>query len=206
MIWNTRSHQLALSAAVLAACTGPAVPLESYVSESARSACTLLFECCETTRFETIAECEAAMAADLAPGQAIVDASISAGRMRYDGAAARSCLDQSTCDSTPSACSEVLVPLVAEDGECTNSSECISGNCVATAEGSVCRPLPGDGDPCTTACAAGFYCDVFAAAPTCQPSRAAGEACDSSIQCASVSCADGLCVALETPAICRLDG
>lgn len=196
----------AASAALLAACAPAPVPYETYMQESARSTCALLFECCEVSRFETVAECEAQIATELEAGLTLVNASVDAGRIRYDGDAARTCFDGTTCTEGPDACTAILVPLVEDGGECANSAECISRNCVIGAAGGTCQGTPGEGEACTTACASGLYCDVLNPPSTCMPQRAPGQTCESALQCASLACTDGICEAPVSPAICRLDG
>lgn len=65
----------------------------------------------------------------------------------------------------------------------------------------LCRPLPAQGEPCPAGlCSPGAYCD---AAAVCRPSKAAGQRCTSSHECASEQCVEGQCVESTLP-ICIL--
>jgi hypothetical protein len=124
-----------------------------------------------------------------------------AGRLKYDGDAARGCID-AAANLSCSAYSMLsghesivcekpfLIPLVADGGGCTQDYECISANCEgATVQpggpntDGMCKPLPTAGQSCTSSCAQGLYCSG-----TCKPLLANGTQCTGSNQCASNYC------------------
>jgi hypothetical protein len=112
------------------------VPLAQYVALMARVECARLFRCAASGQqtqlrvvFGTYERCvahddELPNASYYARQQRVV----AMGTRRYDGAAARRCLDAlraGVCASpAPSACDEVLVGTVAEGGECRHPEQC----------------------------------------------------------------------------------
>jgi hypothetical protein len=86
-------------------------------------------------------------------------ASISAGRMRYDGAKAYQCRQlglaaQLDAGSVPQVCAEILVGLVSPGGACATSDECFDGG--------FCQPAARDSclGTCVARLATGTACEV----------------------------------------------
>lgn len=99
---------------------------------------------------------------------------------------ARSCEEHSKGASLEPVCPAFIKPKVADGGACPESFVCVSGNCVKPSgvEEGACQPMPGVGEPCDDACAAGHYCD----AGTCAPQGAIGAGC-----AFNDACAEGVC-------------
>lgn len=120
---------------------------------------------------------------------------IAAGRMRFDGAAARACFDQlgSTCALSGGACDEVFVGLVPVDGGCYYhpSDECAAGaSCVSGGScPSRCRAKAGAGVFVTNSnqCLDGLYGRIQSTDAgfgfICEPRAAAGGRCTGSNEC-----------------------
>ena len=153
--------------------------------------------------------CRAAASADLSA----LEQGVEAGRIRYDGEAARECLDalaEASCDTTtasarktPGACDEAIVGTVADGGACYNSNECVSGSCnepdtcnMACCAGT-CDPTVVEvaiGQSCANApCVEDAFCNDQ---DVCAALLAANAACQSDTQCGyGLMCANDVCVA-----------
>ena len=136
---------------------------------------------------------------------------VDAGRVAYDGEAARACLDAlegASCDTTtegarvePAACAQALAGTVADGGTCFDDLECISDSCDVPDCGMAC--CQGTCDPTVAEAALGQSCanarcadDAF-----CNPQRvcaallAAGTPCDGDDECAyGLACSGEVCV------------
>lgn len=202
----------------------PAAPiaLENLSQELAQSYCELAFSCCtameQTELFKdfpmppkTAEECTTTFK-DLYDTLVLGDAkaSVDAGRVKYDGALAASCLAKvdGQCSAlgdegisqTDEACNAVFVGLVPDGGECTSSQDCagtdsycpipqgaMTGKCEAPAK---------EGEPCPNFnCAAGLVCDFGAMNSVCIKPLADGQMCTSDFSCVSEYCdsAGGTC-------------
>lgn len=127
---------------------------------------------------------------------------IDQGTLAYDANQAATCLSsfQSlSCDPTalsgaPAGCDATFTGLVADGGACSLDEECHSGStCVTSGTGcGVCTRTPAIGQPCTSACARGAYCN----GGTCAAQVAAGGACTAPGACVvGTSCTSGTCQA-----------
>ncbi|CAN5423122.1 hypothetical protein BH11MYX1_BH11MYX1_00360 [soil metagenome] len=221
-------HKFLLVVAIAGGCSdpgsgasGPPVPLSDFAVKFSSSTCGKAFECCTTaeitaqygTQITTEANCDTQISGLLSGFQVpAYQASITAGRLEYDAAAAGNCLaliDSLSCAdysnkmmmaSVPG-CSDFLIPKVANGGACAQSYECTSDNCMGAnssppTDGS-CMPVPAIGQACEFKCASGAYCK----GTTCAAAKADGETCNDNTQCASDHC-DTTCM----PAVATCDG
>jgi hypothetical protein len=197
---------------------GAPVPLTDFAAKFSASTCGKAFECCTTaeiahqygTSITTEANCDSTISGLLGSLQVpAYQASITAGRLTYDAAAAGDCLaliDSLSCAAYSNAmtmssvpgCSQFLIPNVANGGACSKSYECTSGNCMGAnsappTDGS-CTPVPAIGQACEFSCAAGAYCQ----GTTCAAAKANGETCNDDSQCASDHCATTCMAAVPT--------
>jgi hypothetical protein len=212
-----------LFVAQAAACGGGGnVTLENLGSHLASTACGKIFTCCTDAEImqqfdgltimgqpiTTRTQCEQ-VANGFIGGLFVsqLQASITAGRARYDSDAAGDCIasvDALSCadyaaqragnDLLP--CRDFIIALVAEGGACTQDYECTTGACEAAASGTgdgACRPRPGLGQACTTDCATGLYCgyDMTTGHELCQAPKADGASCQLDEECTSDDCGEG---------------
>lgn len=129
-------------------------------------------------------------------------AAIDAGKVKYDGKAARTCVDaiaKESCDTTdldgrspPEACDHIVTGTLGDGASCVLSSECISQRCAipicqvaccaGTCDGGTAPTRAKLGDACTNLpCVDGAFCDITAG--TCVALHAQGDACSGSYQC-----------------------
>lgn len=169
-----------LALIVLAGCSSGVDP-DQFQADAVTIACEKAFECCDAAELPiefaalgasptTIAECEEVLRRRYT-GQGI-EGSVEAGRVAYDEASARTCLDEiraMTCDeqrggvadiaSVSGACGSALMPLVAAGGICTHDYECATGWCDTGGIGDgTCEAAPQAGEPCEVRCALGLRC------------------------------------------------
>lgn len=169
-------------AEVIPATLAASVPVEQYVEVMGRVSCARLFQCAggnqEAQLRAVFGAYERCVAHDDELGVATYHARqvrlAAMGLRRYDGAAARRCLDalrSGLCATPePAACGEVFAGTVAEGGECRLADQCAGdaycaqrgpdgryvcpGRC--TARGAVGAPCPsGDAGACSQRGAAG---------------------------------------------------
>ena len=223
-----RLTSLLASLGLATACTSP-IPMEALPREAALASCALVFDCCaEGERHgyadESTCVTEREMSGAITPQ---LQASLDAGRVRYDGGAAADCLAVAACDITAAAeiCQNVYVPQVPPGEPCTGPIDCIDGFCLdgvcagiarlgeactnACELGAHCDPTdrvcvrsPAAGEPCPDFyCAEGAFCDFTAM--MCEAARPAGEPCDNGSQCQSFSCAGtGVCAERRVGSVC----
>ncbi len=194
---------------------GDAVPLADLGTEMGGAVCGKMAECCTMAELEeellgasNQQECEAFYAGFL--GQLFVPVlqdSVAAGRLVYDGEAMRACLDAygalacadlrtALATGPDGACDGAFTGQVALGGACATDLDCVSGFCDGDAvdfEGNVtmgtCIQAPGVGQACADGdCDEGLYCDYAGGAPTCQATLADGSGCGADGDCASGSC------------------
>lgn len=169
------------------------IPIDRLDEEVVRAQCDLLFRCCDTTKLftsapsATRADCDALVAKDVVEDVAEMQAAVATGKVTYDGAAARECLNAlatrpcSASESAP-ACKNVLKGAVADGQPCEGSGECASGFCART-----CQRIPVVGEACEGfVCADGAYCDRMSF--KCVAQKPTGSICESSEECVSESC------------------
>lgn len=183
--------------AIGASCGGVSTPdgetpadelaLDDYERETAAAICRAAADC---GRVEDVAACAAVVSLREIP--LAVDA-VRAGRLAYDGKAAKSCLEDRIkygCDyDTPhdafAACDDVFSPAARAGEACVVDPlvhECVEGACIAPAGGcdasccmGTCGPLPGIGEGCNVVegCAPGAYCadqgSFDSPPPKCEP-------------------------------------
>ena len=109
-----------------------------------------------------------------------------------------SALASSNSGDMPSveSCGSFITPLVAANGACSADYECTTGYCAGATSSadSTCQVLPGSGQECDDACAAGFYCDFSTS--TCLAQKQDGAECMSDHECLNDSCLE------ESPRTC----
>ncbi len=119
----------------------------------------------------------------------------SVGRFASDCAQGLVCLG--VC-SEPCANFGVDIP---EGGVCNDPDSGFAGLC---AEGLLCEPqsgmcvrVPTDGEECLQnfVCAEGHWCSMEGETPTCRPTKATGDPCNSFQECETLNCVDGACAA-----------
>jgi hypothetical protein len=136
----------------------------------------------------------------------LVDASISAGRARFDaGSAAESisCVAGLSCPQfsevvgqwggSSLGCANPVVPLVDNGGSCALSTDCKSENCVGSTSTNLglCQPMPTQNEACGSGvCAPGSYCPAVQVGqtPYCAPLLTNGQSCSAASECASDAC------------------
>lgn len=126
---------------------------EQYCGAFTDAVGALMVDCADATAAQV-----AAQRPSIAETCAVMGRSAQAGRVRYEPAAARGCLDRvelGTCDQRLSSfwwpeCTRTVFPaMVAIGGSCDQSFECVNGRCT---DGAVslrtCQPWQGVGESC----------------------------------------------------------
>lgn len=217
---RTSSHSLLFVA--LAACGGSnasPIPVTSFGIELGKVACQKSFQCCTDTELmqefkdlstngqpiTTEQQCEQALGALGAFVSQQYQASIAAGRVTYDEAAAGDCIatlkglscpeyaaNQHDADLTLAGCMQFLVPAVDTGGTCSQDYECKTSNCAFDSSGTsgTCQPMPTQGQDCTGNCASGSYCAFDAAQnkTVCTSTKPDGASCLGNNECATGTC------------------
>lgn len=192
--------------------SGP-LPMEKACSEYEKAICDLLDRCELSIMFEVENHASCLDSFDLCDGefQRLIE-SANAGRVRYDGNQARTCLDRVkslTCAELPvifdnelAECEIVFSGLVGADGDCYYDKECAQGHYCSASRSTCpgkCLPFAQTGSSCVDAA-----CDPKQAEcqnNICVPLAKAGEPCE------NISCLDGLeCDSSTDPARCVLPG
>lgn len=197
--------------------------LDEYNKRNAELNCSFMFSCCDmteragnftaygiTTPPQTEAECVPLLVAAFDKGYfAEMKESVAAGRIKFDGTQAAICDSKmppiecnATSTTTPDpSCDKILTPLVANDGDCASTFECVVAEsaCTGVTPDTLgkCKPLPKEGEPCpTTGCAQGLVCLVTNTS-VCIKLKANGEMCENSGYCGDGYCdaATSLCTA-----------
>ena len=193
----------------VASCGGSSAPanLDEFLDRFLTELCRISLTC---GSMPDMATCRASLQLETSDIlQAKAD--IAAGTTRFDSAKAAACLEWAhglyasacTLSSTPlpllnDACDELVVGTVADDnayfqsteytsGKCEHPNTCASPQCCVGTCGAKPAPVPVGGD-CSTLlpdqyCVNGSYC-VPTSATCVAPSKVAGSACSSSIDCA----------------------
>jgi hypothetical protein len=190
---------------LLCACGPSDIALGSFALPYARAVCGAQARC-QTLSASVEGRCRAALAASL---DADVHKALAAGRLRYDGGAARTCvdgLDSTRClsrgptDATQAACYRALQGTVAAGQPCSFLFECSAGLCVpdSTCPAS-CPTLAPRGQPCS---AQGPFCDervgLVCIGGVCAPPGASGASCALQRDCQiGLLCAGSRCVSLH---------
>ena len=174
-------------------CAPGPIPIDSYPSELITAKCQKYARCGVIARSE-IPQC-------VADGQLLLTyppalpaaAEVAAGRLGYDGAATRACIDawlSSNCaddldPTSPSACPSAFTAKVALGGACRDTLECAVGQCAAGGVGctGTCRPPLATGAACATSveCGASGFCD--GTSRHCALRSMTGGRCDASQRC-----------------------
>lgn len=197
-----------------AAINSRCIAIDRTAAEIAQTICPKAYLCCTTAQLMnnasaemTEADCEIHTRNDYTSFLNSVQASLNAGRSRYERSKVDACLTTirtSTCAmlnvtnhiSGVPGCKDVTTPLVPAGGACTHDFECIVGVCVipsGLAEGT-CGPGVAAGQSCVEAtCAPGLTCDpkdgASATDDICALPQANGASCDDPYQCESFNCA-----------------
>jgi hypothetical protein len=195
---------------------GDPVPLSELGTELGAATCAKMIECCTMAELEerllgasTLEECEAFYAAFLGTLLIpVLEDSVADGRLEYDGAEARQCVDtfaaldcaelSATLDRGPTAgCESPFTGKVAVSGACASDSDCVSHLCDGDRvdfEGNVtmgmCAEVPGNGEACVDGdeCGPGLYCDTSGIDDVCAPTLADGAACRFDDDCTAGAC------------------
>lgn len=190
-----------LSVVLISACGGgggKSIPLGDLGDALEKALCDMAIDC------GTIAD-RAECTGDLDTRQ--IEASVMAGKIRYDGALAARCLDAfSRACSVPfvddDSCDAVFMGTLPLGGACLSNAECASARCDTSAcdvDAACCRgtciearPTIPVGGKCAVAdatCAKGSYCDYVtpSADSVCKliESKPEGQACDGARACAA---------------------
>ena len=181
------------------------VPLSDFGARFAAAECARVFRCCSVTQAQALygssVTDESACVAQLTPvGQFLVtqlEQEQTAGRVRYDGAAAAACFQMMGAAACTAAsndlsnippCGAIILPLVAMGGACGGDDQCQTGFCdrpINDADG-VCAVLPAKGMVCTSRCVAGTTCDTVAG--MCVDPKPDGSFCFVDEDCVSGNC------------------
>lgn len=196
------------------------IALADYDEGYAHSICGKVFACCNASEIDGLfgmaladaTACEALLAPRIAAAQPAQEAAIAAGQLRYEPAAAATCLatiDALTCaeldDRTPpAACTAVFVGLVADGEACTLEESCAAASsCREGDGGQTCVAPVGEGAACAEApCAQGLHCGGQGEQPRCEADLAMGATCRVDSQCASNFCDDDDSTCQPRPAAC----
>jgi hypothetical protein len=178
-----------------AACGGgDSIAIGDLVTKLRAAECNYYVRC---GLFANVADCEA----EFGSVDQNLFAAVDAGKVKYDGEAAASCLSQlehASCDSTkkdvresPDACADTFTGTLAADAACAFNQECQSGDCIPPASCTMAccigtcaaeLTLAKAGEACTAVrCDHDLFCDDT---NVCQPLLAAGTACQTDDQCA----------------------
>jgi hypothetical protein len=212
MACNAAGHVGTCSAVCDSDGGSPSVPLESLATQTAHARCAYYIQC---GFYADEASCEAQQPGD----NARLMADVAAGKARYDGVAAATCLASyraKPCTVTAyynddPACQQMVVGTAAASAPCTDDEQCASDFCVVDSASScgagtccpgTCAPSytwPTLGQPCKRAI--GCMNAHCTAGPngtdgTCQPFLAPGAACDLAVGgCPPpTNCLDGACL------------
>lgn len=196
-------------AGCLAACQSQPVALDDFGAAQAEAQCSHLVSC---GQLRSTAECARAFRTfPTSPHDSLHEA-VAQGKVRYDGDAARRCVDAiagDTCDDKgsflrrPDACWAAVRGTVGNGGACAIDAECTSQRCAVQACGQACCPGTCLGDRAPGAGATGDRCmgpgdchiGLYCAGGACTPQLALGARCSS-----PDSCGDGLvCLDVCTP-------
>jgi hypothetical protein len=197
------------------------VSLADFPARVAAAQCARVFRCCSVPQIQalygTSVTTQSACAAELtAVGQVVVSSvteAQSAGRIRYDGAAAATCFEKlgsAACTATSNdqsvvpECDAYLVPLVATGATCGSDDDCKTGFCdrpLGSTTGT-CAVVPTKGMACTSRCVTGSTCDTIMG--ICVDPKADGAFCFVDEDCVSGFCDNpnitgGTCAASPGP-------
>jgi hypothetical protein len=193
--------------------------LDAFGGELVTALCGRFVECCEVTELEaffekptptSVEECVDQLEEPFAADFARIEASIEAGRMRFDAAegdacvaafAASSCSEFAALLIEEDLCGAALVGLVETGGVCRYSGDCAIGTCDGQKGGTLdgtCYDDAGEGDSCAVdtegcppksycSCAAGLHCD-YDDTLTCVADEPEGTDCSNDDECATDHC------------------
>lgn len=191
-----RSCSLALLAVAAASCSAGPIPIAGYAAQLVDAKCQKYARCGAIAASE-VAQCNL-------DGQRLLSyppllpaaAEVAAGRLGYDAAAARACVEaylSASCSvdldpMSPKSCPAAFTPKVVGEGACLDSIECKTGYCASGGAGCTgnCTPFILDyGAACTVdeSCGPMGYCDGRTS--QCAARSLAGAACDAASRCAA---------------------
>ncbi len=201
---------LVLAGAVVG-CSSDPIPMEDFATRFADAYCSWEVRCGGIPDRETCAEGNLRGLLEASFEQAY--AAVEGGRVVYDGAAARKCIERTEslgCEHDANAqaeCQAAWQGQIPEGEACSLDGECQTKNCIlpASCQDSCCMGVCGRGsasvdDACgdASSCVEGAYCDK--ASSICRPRGAEGSPCDSDSSCqAHMYCDDDA----PNPAVCR---
>jgi hypothetical protein len=194
---------------------------DNVCSQMAAVACYDLYQCCAETQIEaylrvtdprTEAQCVSDVTRLCEQRTGIVDASVTAGRVTFDGAAMNACLKalivpDASCTTVSAALpwaaacmTSAWAGTVAVGSSCAHTFECANAGTAYCAANQTCTALPTEGMACAAgACATGFFCQ---GGTTCHAQLAVGATCTANQQCQKGNyCTTGatrVCAALRT--------
>ncbi len=198
---------------------GDPVPIDQIGEELGAVQCAKLLECCTTEEFmdQTLgaasrAECEEFFSAFIGTLlEPVIQDSVDAGRVEYDGVVMGGCVDviaELSCaefsasfggDGPLGGCGDPFLALVVIQGECANDFDCTSGYCsgdeVDFMTGAItygtCAVPRQAGEPCDDfECADDAYCDSTGVEDICENRRLDGADCTMGDHCLSDFCND----------------
>ncbi|HVV86997.1 MAG TPA: Dickkopf N-terminal cysteine-rich domain-containing protein [Kofleriaceae bacterium] len=205
-----------VGALALAACGGDSISIGDLGEKLVNAECARYARCGVYTSKD-------ACVADARANFSTIEASVAAGRIKYDGGAAADCLDafeSESCDSTtesarvtPPACDDAIKGAVADGGACFISTECVSRSCSVPDCGMACCQGTCDatvakaaiGASCANAdCVDGAFCND---SDVCAALLAAGQTCQNDDQCGyGLACGNNVCAPAANRGDACLDG
>jgi hypothetical protein len=216
MMMNARQvAMVSLSLVVVLGCNSESIPLSEFDSQGTKTICDREVRC---GNYPDEATCESATFTELQ-----VQAEAAAGKVKYDGEAAASCLAAygalgcsasevgAASSSVVETCSHVFTGTIVNGGACLIDQECASQSCnLSACDGASCClgscqaqiALGGDCSSAGAVCAGGTFCKPgISGGALCAAPIAPGQACDD----ASDLCAPGtfcLATSLGGPTTC----
>jgi hypothetical protein len=215
---------------------GSPVPLDNLGTELGTASCRKQFECCTDAEIMAQYMNITYMGQPITTEQQCIDfstallssflvddykASLAAGRIAYDEAAAGDCIaaiENTSCADYAAAiagggkstslvsCESPVTPKVTTGGACAHDYECTTDNCVgATSNGTdgTCQPVPTAGQPCDFSCADGLYCGYDSSSMmVCQATKANGAQCNIDDECTSDNCDTTMHICATKPLVC----
>lgn len=202
-------NRLLTAFALFAAGCHSSISIDQYFNDTSKTECEFIVKCCggmqQGMTYATVDDCVAANSN--AQELAALKAEIKAGTLKYDGAAASSCLDAersltSSCTNTETAstvrhidssCQNIIVG-TAKVGAACNPDElacapgayCDTSVSMSSTSGT-CTALLKSGQDCSNGyCDANLYCDDMTL--KCTALKSKGSACTSDDQCSSGDC------------------
>lgn len=198
------------------------VALGQFGAQASQSICDKVYECCGASDTELAAHmnygggraaCGTKTKDSMGFWAAIIENEQLKGRLSYDPALARRCLDSfgaASCEAHKrneplAGCETFITPKTSPGMLCGASESCIGGACVDQGDNSegVCQAFATVGQSCAEApCGKDSFCD---GSKICRPRLASGETCHTHASCQSQGC-NGRNPDAGTPGSCGMKG